>query len=370
LKEVKATVILLEISTGSLPGYKHNMPYSATIESNAVQPKYTIVNGSLPAGLTLSLDGIISGTVTPSVGYSDYTFTVKVTDENNCVATKAYALSSCGQAPTLLNAAVQYCNDASSVPLDALVSAQLPLKWYNDRRQETSSTPSTAEVGKHIYYVTMLNDVLQCESDTASIEVTVTALPELIFDAPDINVCYGYAPVIIMNGLNNKYIYDIYSDASMTASPIVTVNGKTSSEEALPQTITESASYFIRITDDLSCKSRYTKEVRATVILLDISPSRIPIYKHEMPYSIQLNSNAVKPEFDHVGDLPAGLDLSITGLLSGTIPRSTGYEDVGFTVTVVDENGCQQFKEYMLHNCGPAPETRYDEVSYCVGSQA
>jgi putative Ig domain-containing protein len=70
---------VLAITTATLPSGKVGHPYSATlVASGGVSPyNWTRIAGSLPAGLTLSSSGVISGTPTKNKT-SD--FTIRVTD--------------------------------------------------------------------------------------------------------------------------------------------------------------------------------------------------------------------------------------------------------------------------------------------------
>ena len=67
------------IDTSSLPDAQVGVPYSAQLTVHGGKPPYvwSIISGALPAGLTLSSGGLISGTPTTS-GLS--TFTVFVLD--------------------------------------------------------------------------------------------------------------------------------------------------------------------------------------------------------------------------------------------------------------------------------------------------
>ena len=71
----------LSITTTSLPGATIGTPYSATLSATGGIPSYTwsVTAGSLPAGLTLSSAGVISGTPT-GTSASTASFTVTVTD--------------------------------------------------------------------------------------------------------------------------------------------------------------------------------------------------------------------------------------------------------------------------------------------------
>ncbi len=81
------------ITTSSLPGAVQGTAYSYTLAASGGAPPYTwsIVSGSLPAGLTLAAaTGVISGTPASS-GTSS--FTVQVTDAASHTATKALSIA-------------------------------------------------------------------------------------------------------------------------------------------------------------------------------------------------------------------------------------------------------------------------------------
>ncbi len=84
----KVTAVPLQITTSSLPDATVGVPYSATLAATGGTPpfKWKVVTGSLPAGLTLSSSGTISGT--PSSTATTSTFKVKVKD-NSTNAEKA-----------------------------------------------------------------------------------------------------------------------------------------------------------------------------------------------------------------------------------------------------------------------------------------
>lgn len=90
--ELTITVSAIGIATQSLPAAAINVPYSETLTAvGGTQPyTWTLSSGSLPAGLTLSSAGVISGTPT-AVGSS--TFTVQVADSEHPPATASGQLS-------------------------------------------------------------------------------------------------------------------------------------------------------------------------------------------------------------------------------------------------------------------------------------
>src|SRR5207244_4069622 len=81
----------ITINPATLPNGPSKSPYSETLTGSGGTGPYTFVvtGGSLPAGLTLSNAGVISGTPTLS-GKS--TFTVGTTDANGCSGSQNYSL--------------------------------------------------------------------------------------------------------------------------------------------------------------------------------------------------------------------------------------------------------------------------------------
>ena len=81
------------ITTTTLPNAPFGAEYLATIQSAGGQLPYTyqLVGGSLPAGLTLNIDGTITGTPTGPLTTSN--FTVQVTDGDDPAQTDTQALS-------------------------------------------------------------------------------------------------------------------------------------------------------------------------------------------------------------------------------------------------------------------------------------
>src|SRR5262249_17845478 len=78
----------LSVTTTSLPGATIGTAYTATLAATGGTPPYTWsttpVTGSLPAGLTISASGTITGT--PASNAATSSFTVKVTDSTNASA--------------------------------------------------------------------------------------------------------------------------------------------------------------------------------------------------------------------------------------------------------------------------------------------
>ena len=89
------------ISTSSLPNGTVGVAYSQTLAATGGTTPYTwtIASGTLPAGLSLSSSGIISGTPTTAGGPTSITF--KVTDSTSATATKALSITINGTTPSI-----------------------------------------------------------------------------------------------------------------------------------------------------------------------------------------------------------------------------------------------------------------------------
>ena len=85
----------LTITTTSLPGGTNGTPYTQTLQASGGVSPYTwlLTSGSLPPGLTLSSNGVISGTPSGTTT-TTFTFTISVTDsETPTHATRTATLS-------------------------------------------------------------------------------------------------------------------------------------------------------------------------------------------------------------------------------------------------------------------------------------
>jgi gliding motility-associated-like protein len=80
----------LYIDPSELQPYQPYANYSVQLNANAQSPDYTLIEGELPPGMSLSPSGNLSGT--PDGDVLSTTFTVQIEDENHCIATQKYVL--------------------------------------------------------------------------------------------------------------------------------------------------------------------------------------------------------------------------------------------------------------------------------------
>ncbi len=116
--EQTVTVIAPQVTTVALPNGTNGVAYSQQLAAvNGHLPySWSLVSGSLPSGLTLAANGVISGTPTNN---GTFTFIVQVADTLSETGTQALALT-VGSPPS--NVALQPTNNPVTVPVGGNVS--------------------------------------------------------------------------------------------------------------------------------------------------------------------------------------------------------------------------------------------------------
>lgn len=90
---IASAVCYLDIITEAIPSGTVNQAYSFQVQACCGTTPYTfsIYSGSLPAGLTLSSSGLISGTPT-TAGYTTVFIRLRDSANPQCVVTKAFEI--------------------------------------------------------------------------------------------------------------------------------------------------------------------------------------------------------------------------------------------------------------------------------------
>ncbi len=127
----------ITFNLASLPGGTIALPYNQSITSTGgVSPfTYSITNGSLPIGISISTGGIISGTPTVE---GNNNFTIQVADANDCKNTKDYTIN-IGNAdcPKPIITSSSQNNYTQFILLSSSSSGN---QWYKDGHAITDST--------------------------------------------------------------------------------------------------------------------------------------------------------------------------------------------------------------------------------------
>jgi gliding motility-associated-like protein len=349
--EFQVSVDKLEISPAALSIYAHEVPYSVQLTSNAEEPVFSYT-GNLVTGIEMTSDGLISGTVPESAGRVESTFIVTVTDKNGCQTDNEYLLRTCEPAPDLMYDTVIYCQGMQAHPLQASSPNGNILKWYDSELNPLSETPvpNTNVIGTQTFYVSQINEVLQCEGKKAQVTVLVSPAPVAANLKVSVdNVCFGNSPSILLEDIEEKFIYSIYSDNTFS-NKLYSLTGVTSGIVNLEDVLEDNTIYCILVIDSLGCTSIDRQDVPVEVIKLYIEPEKLPQYRKNVEYEQILRTNAQSPVFTLTeGNLPDGLSLNASGTIFGKVPNSEHSIQNTFTVKVQDLNGCSTTREYVLH---------------------
>jgi hypothetical protein len=156
----------LSVTTSSLPGATVGSSYSQTLSGTGGKASYTwsLSSGSLPAGLTLSSGGTISGTPTTSGSQS---FTVAMTDANSQSVTQALSISVAATTTTTSPPATT--TTSTTTTTIAVTTAPPP--------SGIVSTALGTPVSVAVSSTAVATDTLSSAGSTASVTIPAGALP-------------------------------------------------------------------------------------------------------------------------------------------------------------------------------------------------
>jgi hypothetical protein len=296
---------------------------------------YTFAALGLPAGLTMSSAGVISGTPTVTGTFS---YTITVTDANgvsgtvNCSVT---VLSTPTGTCVVINAVqgaaitpVQLVGTGGAGGPYTFVASGLPAGLTMSSTGVISGTPTVNGTFNYTTTVTDANGV----SGTLNCSVTVLSTPTA--NCVVINAVQGAAitPVQLIGtgGAGGPYTFVASGlPAGLTMSSTGVISGA--------PTVTGTFSYAITVTD----ASGVSGTVNCSVTVLSRPATSCVVINAVQGIAItpaQLigSGGAGGPYTFAATGLPAGLTISAAGVISG-IPTVTGT--FGYTVTVTDKSG-------------------------------
>ncbi len=343
----------LKVSTSTLPagvvGSAYSQPLSATGGSGAGYT-WTKTAGSLPAGVTLSSAGTISGTPT-AAGTSS--FTVQVTDSDSDTATAQLSIT--------INAALAV--STSSLPAGtvntsysqtlAATGGVSPYTWsisagslpagltLTGSTGVISGTPTTA--GPAVNFTVKVTDS-DSNTATASLSITINsaALSITTTSLPSGTVNTSYSQTLAATGGVSPYTWSI-SSGSLPAG--LTLTGSTGVISGTPTTAGPAVDFTVKVTDSDSNTATASLSITINATSLSITTTSLPAGTVNTSYSQTLAATGgVSPYSWSIssGSLPAGLTLSgSTGVISGT-PTAAGTANFTVKVTDTDNNTATQ----------------------------
>ncbi|RSV29025.1 putative Ig domain-containing protein [Sphingomonas sp. ABOLH] len=358
-------VATVALSPANLPAGTSGAAYSETPSATGgtAPYSYTLTAGALPAGVTLSSSGSLSGTPTQS---GSFTFSITATDSSTgsgpysatrsytlSIAAPALALAPASLANATVGAAYSQVLTASggTAPYSYAVTAgALPAGVTLGTNGTLSGTPTAG--GSYSFTVTATDATATGNGGpyTASRSYTLSVATA--------TVAFGQAS--LPAGVSGKAFSETLSATGGTApySYVVTagalpVGVTLASNGTLAGTPTQSGSFTFSITatdsstgsGPYSATRSYTLSIAAPALALD--PATLANATVGAAYSQALTASGGTAPYSYAvtaGALPAGVTLGTNGTLSGTPTAGGSYS---FTVTATDATATGNGGPYM-----------------------
>jgi Putative Ig domain len=263
------------ISTAALPSGTVGIAYSTTLTATGGTAPYswTVASGTLPAGLSLSKGGTISGTPT-SAGQSN--FTVQVTDSSspvqNAIKPFSISISAAGLPLTITTASLPNATveTAYSTTLTAtggttpyswtLVSGTLPLGLSLSNGGTISGIPRSAGQSNFTVQVTDSSSPVQNATKPLSINTAAPPLTITTTSLPNGIVGIAYSSTLTATGGTTPYSWTIVSGtlpAGLSLSQGGTISGTPTSAGQ--------SNFTVQVTDSSSPQQKANKPLSITI---------------------------------------------------------------------------------------------------------
>lgn len=346
------------ITTSSLPNGQVNVSYSAnfTASGGVGNLTYSLLSGSLPAGLFLNSNGTIFGT--PSTNGSS-SFTIRVTDGASNVTQSSFTITITPNVLTLSNTSlpngqtgVQYSSSVVATggvfPYSfTILSGSLPPGLnLNSSSGLISGTPGSS--GSFFFQVRVTDasggfatQQFSINVGAPSLNLTNTTLP-----AGQLNVNYSFNLTGV--GGTGSYFFSVVSGqlpSGLTLSSSGQLFGVPAQVGVFNLTfrLTDSSGAFVQVNLNLTISST----------LFTITTTSLPQAVVNQTYSTTLSaSGGTTPyTFFLLSSTPAGMNFSSTGILSGT-PQQSGTFPLLFRVTDANGNSTQTTLNFNVNLVG------------------
>jgi VCBS repeat-containing protein len=346
---INITCPLITIAAANLPAATTGVAYPAIplLETGGIGPfTWTVSSGTLPAGMTLSTAGVLSGVPTQT---ASFLFTVKATDTNGCFGAQMLSLVVNPKCPVIVIAPAALTGGTPGVVYPATSFSQtggtLPVTWSSgtlppgmsfSNAGVLSGTPTSIGVFNITVTAVDANGCAATVTLPLSFGITCPSLTitALILAAATAGV--AYPPVTLLESGGVAPINWSVALGSLPTGMALSRSGILSGTPVQPGTFT----FKVQVTDANGCTA--TKDLSLTVdtkcsgIFISGTPPNGKAGSVYPTFNFS-ETGGVLPVTWASGVLPAGMSLSTAGVLSGT-PIVQGTFTLVLQVT--DANGC------------------------------
>ncbi|HVN04527.1 MAG TPA: putative Ig domain-containing protein [Bryobacteraceae bacterium] len=346
--------VTLVITTASpLPQAVIGTGYQQTLAAGGGAGGYTWAAAGLPAGLSLSTAGVISGT--PSASAVTSTFNVTVTDSTNATTQKSFTLPVAVSITTTSPLATGAVGAAYNQTL-AGQGGLLPYSWALAAGSQPlpggltlspsgiiSGNPSGA--GTYSFNVQLSDSATPSETATRTFVITISGpLNISTTSLPNATVGLPYSQSMAAGGGAPPYTW---SPVGALPAPLAALSLSSSGAVTGTPAAAGAGSFKATVTD--STGTSVSQTVTLTIVAApSIATSSLPNGSVGASYSQALSASGGTPPYNWAvasGTLPGGLALSTAGAISGT-PTAAGT--ASFTVQLTDSMGATASKALTL----------------------
>ena len=313
------------VSPATLTNGTQNVAYSRTLTaSGGTAPyAYAVTSGAVPAGLTLSGAGVLSGTPTAN---GSFNFTVTATDALAATGTRTYTLVIA--APVIAVAPNSLASGRQNVAYSRTVTASggtapytyavtagaLPAGLTLSTGGALTGTPTVN--GSFSVTITATDSQGYSGSRAYTLVIAVPAIALAPNTLPSGRQNVAYSRTITASGGTAPYTYAVTAGAlpaGLTLSAGGTLAGT--------PTVNGSFTFTVTATDSQGYSGSRAYTLVIAVPAIAVNPTSLPSGRQNVAYSRTLTATGGTAPYTWTvttGALPAGLALSSAGVLSGT----------------------------------------------------
>ncbi len=370
----------LTVSTSSLTPGVAGTPYNAALQATGGVPPYswTISAGSLPAGLTLTSLGVISGIPATSGNATGLTF--EVMDSTHATASSAALSLDISPAALIVSTAslpAATVGTAYSASLSAtggvapytwtLTAGTLPPGLTVSSSGVIGGTPTAAGTFSGLTFQATDSNRSTASSSALSLQVNPAALSVATTSLPQGTVNVPYSSSLQATGGTPPYVWSLVSGTlptglSLSAAGVIA---------GTPTTAGASGPLVFQVTDSHAVIANSTALTLTVDPPLAITTNSLLSGMVGVSYSATLQATGGSGSYTWTlfsGTLPPGLSLSLAGGISGTPTTPGTFTGLIFQVTDTLGNTLQStplsLQIYNAQGCSAGSESLFGTQPY------